>query len=419
MARIQARERLIYRPTADAPQTKSAPKSTEAFSVADARYLIRDLFEHDARVYWADFLLSVAIGYTAAAIYLTQAFSWQKVVCFLVAGCALYRVATFMHEIVHLSGSTLCHFARVWNLLAGVPMLTPSFFYEPHIAHHSARHYGTEQDGEYLPFASGKWSGVLRYFSQVFWQPVVVTLRFALLTPLSLLYPPLRRWTWEHASSFVINFKYRRPLPAGAPLAEWTLIEMFCSLRANAIFVFVLMGWNHWTRIPHLYALAVFILTLNHLRTLAAHRYRTDGQPRSHVQQVLDSTNVTGDPFFTELLCPLGMRYHALHHLFPTLPYHNLGAAHRRLMRALPADSPYRDVVYPSIQAALQPLWSSLIAGPRQSASSGAIGRDARLHDVRTGASATEPAAEAWCKENCDDRNYPPVKRPDPNLPSS
>jgi fatty acid desaturase len=36
------------------------------------------------------------------------------------------------------------------------------------------------------------------------------------------------------------------------------------------------------------------------------------------------------------------MRYHALHHLFPTLPYHNMAAAHRRLMKRLPAGSPYR-----------------------------------------------------------------------------
>ena len=86
-----------------------------------------------------------------------------------------------MHEIVHLSGNTLRRFGHVWNLVAGVPMLTPSFFYESHIAHHSVRHYGTEQDGEYLPFASGRWSGVLRYFSQIFWQPVDrhVTLRGA------------------------------------------------------------------------------------------------------------------------------------------------------------------------------------------------------------------------------------------------
>jgi len=27
----------------------------------------------------------------------------------------------------------------------------------------------------------------------------------------------------------------------------------------------------------------------------------------------------------------VGLRYHALHHLMPSLPYHSLGEAHRRL----------------------------------------------------------------------------------------
>ncbi len=41
---------------------------------------------------------------------------------------------------------------------------------------------------------------------------------------------------------------------------------------------------------------------------------------------------------------PVGLRYHALHHLFPFLPYHNLGKAHARLIARLPAGSPYHAV---------------------------------------------------------------------------
>ena len=45
---------------------------------------------------------------------------------------------------------------------------------------------------------------------------------------------------------------------------------------------------------------------------------------------------------FTALLFPVGLRYHALHHLFPSPLYRALGEAHRRLLQALPVDSPYR-----------------------------------------------------------------------------
>jgi hypothetical protein len=65
------------------------------------------------------------------------------------------------------------------------------------------------------------------------------------------------------------------------------------------------------------------------------------------VDQLFDSVNLKGMPLVTELFFPLNLRYHALHHLFPSLPYHSLAAAHRRLMAELPEDSPYRNTVYP------------------------------------------------------------------------
>ncbi|HZL88000.1 MAG TPA: fatty acid desaturase, partial [Pirellulaceae bacterium] len=58
------------------------------------------------------------------------------------------------------------------------------------------------------------------------------------------------------------------------------------------------------------------------------------------------------------LFCPVGLRFHALHHIFPTLPYHNAHAAHQRLLAALPADSPYRATIEQSLPAALAKLWS-------------------------------------------------------------
>jgi hypothetical protein len=52
-------------------------------------------------------------------------------------------------------------------------------------------------------------------------------------------------------------------------------------------------------------------------------------------------------PILSELFFPLSLRYHALHHLFPTLPYHNLHAAHTRLMAQLPPDSAYHRILRP------------------------------------------------------------------------
>ena len=76
--------------------------------------------------------------------------------------------------------------------------------------------------------------------------------------------------------------------------------------------------------------------------------------------------NITGTGFVTELFFPLGLRYHALHHLFPALPYHNLGRAHRRLVAQLPAGSPYHKTVFPTYWSALRALFADARASEVQ-----------------------------------------------------
>jgi fatty acid desaturase len=326
----------------------SAPASS--FSVQHARDLIKDLFLHKAWIYWTDFLLTLAVGYSAAFIYLNyqaSIWSWQRLTCYVVAGFALFRAGSWIHEIVHFRGRQLQRFTVAWNILAGIPMLMPSFFYSNHIDHHSTKHYGTGQDGEYLPLGSGPLAELAYFWMQVFILPVAIFLRFLVITPLSRVYPRLRQWALERFSFFVINLHYRHHIPRGAPLFWWGLLEFCCFLRAAALIGWVLAGWAPPERIPLIYSIAVFTLGLNYVRNMVAHHYRSNGEPMGHVEQLFDSVNLRGMPIVTELFFPLGLRYHALHHLFPSLPYHNLRAAHRRLMDQLPAESQYRDIEYP------------------------------------------------------------------------
>jgi fatty acid desaturase len=98
---------------------------------------------------------------------------------------------------------------------------------------------------------------------------------------------------------------------------------------------------------------------VNHLRTLGAHRYENAGGVMTLDEQIADSVNLWGPALLrplTALLAPVGLRFHALHHLFPTLPYHALGVVHRQLMRELPASAVYRTSSEPALACALAVL---------------------------------------------------------------
>jgi fatty acid desaturase len=93
----------------------------------------------------------------------------------------------------------------------------------------------------------------------------------------------------------------------------------------------VAAGWlaTQWVVLT-LFALAA-VSFLNAIRTLSAHRYRSHGQPMTFIEQVKDSVNHPGG-VLAEIWAPTGLRYHALHHMLPSLPYHALPEAHRILM---------------------------------------------------------------------------------------
>ena len=99
----------------------------------------------------------------------------------------------------------------------------------------------------------------------------------------------------------------------------------------------------------------VIVSFLNTLRVLAAHEYESDGRVRDRRGQLVDSLDTPGRAW-TELWAPVGLRYHALHHYFPGIPYHNLGIAYRRIV-GTESGHVYRRFSSPSLRHSLVTLY--------------------------------------------------------------
>ena len=158
-----------------------------------AAELTRDINVARPMIYWGDFLGSAALGYAGLAGAILLSGMWAFAAAF-VAMLALYRAGSFIHELTHIRHRELPWFRLGWNMVVGVPLLVPSFMYEGvHNLHHARTRYGTVEDPEYLPLALMKpWTLPLFVVTAAL-APVALLIRFAVLTPVSLLSPKTAR----------------------------------------------------------------------------------------------------------------------------------------------------------------------------------------------------------------------------------
>ena len=337
----------------------------DAAMLRAAAELTRDINTAKPLIYWTDFLGSALIGYAAFYGAIVLPVAWA-IAAAVVAVLALYRAGSFIHELTHIKHSTVPGFRLGWNIVVGIPMLVPSFMYEGvHTLHHARTRYGTVEDPEYLPLALMKPWTLPLFVVAAMLAPVAVLVRYGVLAPLSALSPALRTIVVERYSGLQINPAFRRRAPEGALKQQWFWQETAASIWAIALIAMVATGI-----LPlHVFLIGLGItsgvMALNQIRTLVAHLWENEGEAMTVTAQYLDSVNVPPPTLLPALWAPVGLRYHALHHLLPGLPYHSLGEAHQRLSAALASDSPYHKGNYAGFFGLVRRLAAGTMRGDK------------------------------------------------------
>lgn len=342
-----------------------AKTASDTVSLTRQAYaLTEDLMRPNAAVYWIDLLLSAALMWGGFLLAATTQSLAVGLVAGLVSMLALYRALSFIHELTHIRDDEAPGFRIGWNVLVGVPLMTPSLMYEGvHNIHHVKDRFGTALDPEYMPLSRYTPLSLAGFLLVALLAPVGVVIRSAILTPLSFLFPPLRRVLTRRLSALVINPDFvREDMARMRP--EWLAQDIACWLWSWVVIAAVVLG-----RLPVrfvLTGLVIFSLAtfLNQARTLVAHHWDNDGGKMSLDEQFLDSVNVPPPNLASELWAPVGLRYHALHHLLPRLPYHNLAKAHARLAQALAPDSLYHRASQKGLFEALATLFRRVAQKP-------------------------------------------------------
>ncbi len=295
---------------------------------------------------WFDLFSNALIGWSAF-FYTCFHFNF---ITFFVAIFFIYRGTILVHEVSHIA-KKIKGYRTAFNILFGWPNAYPVYLGDAHLFHHGKRTYATKRDPEYKYIAEFNVVTLVRPILSSILLPIVQILRFGVF-PLAYLFlsKEQRVWVYQNISTLAFSMDYKRPIKnVDREIKVMVGNDFMCFLYklsiASAIYFELLPIATIWVWL----GVVVISSTLNMYRALFNHLYTNESlAPLSWEEHLMDTVTIESgiSSFF---IFVNGLNYHAIHHLFPELPYTNLARAHADLMRELPADHIYKLNTYPSI----------------------------------------------------------------------
>ncbi|MGI5025945.1 fatty acid desaturase [Halobacteriovorax sp. GFR8] len=295
---------------------------------------------------WFDLLLNALIGWSA---FFYTCFDFN-IFTFLIAIFFIYRGTILVHEVSHIA-KKIKGYRTAFNILFGWPNAYPVYLGDAHLFHHGKKTYGTKRDPEYKYISEFSFLTLSRPLMASVALPIVQVIRFGVLP---LVYPLLSReqkvWIYQNMSTLAFSMDYKRPIRnEEKEVARMVRNDLMCVLYKVIVGALIFNEILPMRTIWIWFAIVVISSTLNMYRALFNHLYTNEKlEPMSWEEHLLDTVTIESglSSFF---IFVNGLNYHAIHHLFPELPYTNLAAAHRELMKKLPPDHIYKCNTYSSI----------------------------------------------------------------------
>ncbi|MDR3501698.1 MAG: fatty acid desaturase [Legionella sp.] len=292
-------------------------------------------------IYWLDLFLTALFAWTLFVLACQTKNMFLSIVFLGMSSIFFYRGLSFVHEVTH-HAPHIKGYRVAWNLLFGMAFLYPSYVYENHLLHHRMDHYGSSKDAEYF-IINKKLSGLFRF---LFWGQFVMPAKLiirSLIFPLVFISEKFSNFYEMHLCGFYLNPEYEKK-----PLSKRIKKNLYKEDLRCTLFAYMILGLIFAHQLPayiilYWYSAAFILSFINSIRVVVCTHNYNYLSPRDRAEQIIDTFTLDKGLILPGLIAPIGLRYHALHHLFPGIPYHSLGKAHRMVCEAFPNNTAYKD----------------------------------------------------------------------------